>query len=193
MHLCYIDESGTPDLPGNTSHYVLVGLSIPDEYWKSHHDQLEQIKTRFGLQDAEIHTAWMMRPYLEQASIPGFESMSWTQRRSRVTQVRNAELLRLQRVACRRVKQTRKIYRNTEALQNTFTPCNFHVSPRRRSADPSVLASSMMTISTSLKLCLPVHWSRAGGHCRLCSSARNSSSSATAFCRRRSLSSGPTR
>ena len=115
MHLCYIDESGTPDLPGNTSHYVLVGLSIPDQYWKSHHDQLEHIKTRFGLQDAEIHTAWMMRPYLEQTSIPGFESMSWTQRRSRVTQARNAELLRLQRVAGRRVKQTRKNYRNTES------------------------------------------------------------------------------
>ena len=24
MYLCYIDESGTPDIPGNTSHYVLA-------------------------------------------------------------------------------------------------------------------------------------------------------------------------
>ncbi len=49
MFLCYIDESGTPDIPGNTSHYVLAGLSIPDEYWKSHHVQLEEIKYAYGL------------------------------------------------------------------------------------------------------------------------------------------------
>ena len=36
MHLCYIDESGTPDVPGTTSHYVLAGLSIPDNFWKQH-------------------------------------------------------------------------------------------------------------------------------------------------------------
>lgn len=115
MHLCYIDESGTPDIPGNTSHYILVGLSIPDEYWKSHHDQLERIKYRFGLQEAEIHTAWMLRPYVEQASIPNFESMSWAQRRSQTTRARTAEILRLQRENRKRVKQTRKNYRNTEA------------------------------------------------------------------------------
>jgi len=27
MILCYVDESGTPDIPGNTSHYILTGLS----------------------------------------------------------------------------------------------------------------------------------------------------------------------
>ena len=115
MHLCYIDESGTPDIPGNTSHYILVGLSIPDDYWKSHHDQLERIKSRFGLQEAEIHTAWMMRTYLEQSSIPDFQSMSWAQRRSQAVRARNAEILRLQRENRRRVKQTRKNYRNTDA------------------------------------------------------------------------------
>ena len=44
MHLCYIDESGTPDVPGNTSHYVLAGISVPDQFWKSHQTQLDQIK-----------------------------------------------------------------------------------------------------------------------------------------------------
>jgi hypothetical protein len=28
---------------------------------------------QFGLQDAELHTAWMLRRYLEQESITGFE------------------------------------------------------------------------------------------------------------------------
>ena len=28
MQLCYIDESGTPELTGNTSHFVLAGISV---------------------------------------------------------------------------------------------------------------------------------------------------------------------
>ena len=84
MHLCYIDESGTPDVPGVTSHYVLAGLSIPDEYWKQHHQQLEAAKRRHSLDGAEIHVAWMMRPYVEQESIPGFVSMSYDKRRMEV-------------------------------------------------------------------------------------------------------------
>ncbi len=118
MYLCYIDESGTPDIPGNTSHYVLASLSVPDEYWKSHHAQLESIKDAYGLSQDEIHVAWMLRPYIEQQSIPAFDSMGWSQRRSEVLRARTAELLRLQKVTPRRVKQTRKNYRNTEAYMH---------------------------------------------------------------------------
>ena len=32
MHLCYNDESGMSGVPGNTSHYVLAGISVPDEF-----------------------------------------------------------------------------------------------------------------------------------------------------------------
>lgn len=32
MRLRYIDESRTPDIPGNTFHFVLAGLSVPDQY-----------------------------------------------------------------------------------------------------------------------------------------------------------------
>ncbi len=116
MHLCYIDESGTPDLPGNTSHYVLAGLSIPDEYWKSHHMQVEGIKAKYGLGQAEIHVAWMMRPYVEQQSIPDFASMTYEERRSQVRRARTAEILRLQQANKRKqYKQTRKNYRYTES------------------------------------------------------------------------------
>lgn len=34
VYFCYIDESGTPQVPGNTSHYVLCGVSIPVKFWK---------------------------------------------------------------------------------------------------------------------------------------------------------------
>ena len=115
MQLCYIDESGTPDLPGNTSHFVLAGLSVPDEFWKQHNTQLERIKSGYGLGDAEIHVAWMMRKYSEQESIPGFQSMTHARRRSEVSKRRRAELLRLQKANSRGYKQTRKNYQKTEA------------------------------------------------------------------------------
>ena len=115
MHLCYIDESGTPDISGNTSHYVLAGVSIPDQYWKSHDRQVDGIKAKYGLGEAEIHVAWMMRPYVEQQLIPGFSAMSYAERRSNVRSARTAELLRLQRVNLKQHKQTRKNYKNTES------------------------------------------------------------------------------
>ena len=115
MHLCYIDESGVPDIPGNTRHYVLAGLSVPDEFWKSHHIQLERIKRNYGLEDDEIHVAWMMRAYLEQRQINGFESMNAARRLSEVRKRRTAELLRLQKVDNKRYKQTKKNYKKTEA------------------------------------------------------------------------------
>ena len=102
-------------MPGNTSHYVLAGLSIPDEYWKQHHTQLENIKRNYGLEDAEIHVAWMMRKYIEQQSILNFASMTVERRRSEVRRQRNAELLRLQKVDAKRYKQTRKNYQKTQA------------------------------------------------------------------------------
>ncbi len=115
MHLCYIDESGTPDIPGNTSHYVLAGLSIPDEYWKQHHRQLENIKRQYKLENAEIHVAWMMRKYLEQHQISGFSTLSHERRRSEVNKRRNAELLRLQKTNSKSYKQVKKNYKKTEA------------------------------------------------------------------------------
>ena len=115
MQLCYIDESGTPDIPGNTSHYILAGLSVPDQFWQAHHRQLEAIKARYVLADEEIHVAWMMRPYVEQQAIAGFEAMPYHQRRSEVSRARTAELLRVQKQNNKRYKQVKKNYRQTDA------------------------------------------------------------------------------
>jgi len=97
MFLCYIDESGTPDRPGNTSHYVLAGISIPILSWKDCDNQIESIKRRHGLEDKEIHVAWILRPYLEQSRIASFGSLDYQQRRSQMESARAAEVLRLQR------------------------------------------------------------------------------------------------
>ena len=115
MHLCYIDESGTADVPGNTSHYILAGVSVPDEYWKQHHDQIESLKRSYRLEDAEIHVAWMMRRYPEQEAISGFHLMSDENRRSEVRKRRVAEILRLQKTNRKAVKQTKKNYEKTKA------------------------------------------------------------------------------
>ncbi len=42
---------------------------------------INSIKRRYGLEDAEIHTGWIMRTYLEQSRIPDFETLSFDDRR----------------------------------------------------------------------------------------------------------------
>ena len=114
MYLCYIDESGTPDIPGNTSHYILAGVSIPVQYWKDCDKDIETIKQRYELSDKEIHVAWIMRSYLEQNRIADFEKLDYQQRRYQVNALRNSELLRLQRSGKSSLhKQTRKNYQKT--------------------------------------------------------------------------------
>lgn len=115
MYLCYIDESGTPDIPGNTSHFVLAGLSIPISRWKYCDKAIEVIKRKYGLADTEIHVGWILRKYIEQSKILGFDGLTHTQRRAQVLQKRTVELLRLQRLQKKgQYRQTRKTYKQTE-------------------------------------------------------------------------------
>lgn len=114
MYLCYIDESGTSDIPGNTSHFILAGLSIPIHQWKTCDSQIERIKERYGIQHSELHIAWMLRAYLEQTRIADFETLSYATRRAEVQKARTAELLRLQRTNQKQYKQVRKNYKHTD-------------------------------------------------------------------------------
>ena len=97
MYLCYIDEYGTSDLPGNTSHFVLAGISIPIWFWRNSDEAVYAILARYGLGGKELHTAWLLRTYLEQSRIPNFEQMDWTARRAAVERERNRYLLQVQR------------------------------------------------------------------------------------------------
>ena len=109
LHLCCIDESGTPEIPGDTSHFVLAGVSIPIQHWRQADSDISAIKARYGLQEAEIHTAWLLRKYLEQSSIVNFEQLARDQRRAAVNRARTAHLLELQKhnrnKACRQAKK----------------------------------------------------------------------------------------
>jgi hypothetical protein len=115
MYLCYVDESGTPETSGNTSHFILAGLSVPIWHWKDCDREIELIKNRYALENMEIHIAWILRPYFEQTQIINFDLLDYKERRSKVEQLRRAELLRLQRAKKPDLyKQTRKNYRKTE-------------------------------------------------------------------------------
>lgn len=116
MFLCYIDESGTPEVPGTTSHYVLAALSIPIYHWKTCEEEVDQVKAKYGLSGCEIHTGWLIRQYSEQKKIVGFDSLNQNQRRSQVEALRRAELLRLQKNSAfqKKLKQTKKNYIQTK-------------------------------------------------------------------------------
>ncbi|ULH30859.1 DUF3800 domain-containing protein [Leptospira weilii] len=123
MYLCYLDESGTPNIPGNTSHYVLAGLSIPVKFWNISEKQIDNIKRKFNLEGAEIHTGWILRPYYEQQNIPNFESLDHIQRKQEVERFRISEIHKLQRQKnSKRLKQTKKNFRETASyIHLTYT------------------------------------------------------------------------
>lgn len=116
MYVCYIDESGTPDVPGNTSHFVLAGIAIPIWHWRDVEREITFVLRPYGLAQAELHTGWLIRPYLEQSKIPNFATLNWGQRRSAVGVRRNTYLLQLQKSNNHRLyMQVKKNYRQTEA------------------------------------------------------------------------------
>ena len=116
MYLCYLDESGTTGSGGgDTTHFVLAGISIPIWHWRDADREVSQVLARYGLADAELHTAWMLRKYLEQSRIPDFEQLGRADRRREVNRRRNAELSRLGGTANNvRRRRTRKLHRNTD-------------------------------------------------------------------------------
>ena len=124
VYFCYIDESGTPEVPGNTSHYVLAGLAIPISKWKYCENGITRIKKKYDLEDSEIHTGWIARKYLEQSRIDDFEFLSKSQRIYEVQKLRKIELLSMQKNPSKKntYKQAKKNYKHTEAyIHLTYT------------------------------------------------------------------------
>jgi hypothetical protein len=97
MFLCYIDESGTPEIPGSSSHFILSGISIPIDKWRDCDREVSVIKLKYALSGAELHTGWLLRPYLEQNRIKDFESLNKHQRIYEVEKIRKTEILKLQK------------------------------------------------------------------------------------------------
>ena len=79
MYLCYLDESGsTGTSPPETSHFVLAALSIPIWNWRAADREIADCLAPYDLENAEIHTAWMLRHSSEKTAIPGFRELDRT-------------------------------------------------------------------------------------------------------------------
>jgi Protein of unknown function (DUF3800) len=116
MHICYIDESGVPELNQGTTHFVLLGLSIEAWDWRQQDRAVTLVKRKFGLAEAEIHTGWMTRRYLEQEKIPNFQSLDWPARRLQAQTERNALLIKEDALkGSGAARELRKSYRKTAA------------------------------------------------------------------------------
>ena len=62
-------------------------------------DQLESrihaIKSTYGLGDEEVHTAWMVRRYVEQEAVANFERLSHFDRKLETQKRRDQHLIRI--------------------------------------------------------------------------------------------------
>jgi protein-tyrosine-phosphatase len=95
---------------------VLAGLSIPIEHWRDADREISQVLAKYGLENDELHTAWMTRKYLEQSKITGFAGMDWAARRAACQKERTRHLLALQKAQkAKAYRQAKKNYRHSEA------------------------------------------------------------------------------
>jgi len=92
MFICYLDESGTPQKGDQSANFIYAGLAIPISTWKEKDTQISAIKKRHALEGQEIHTAWILRKYVEQVKIDGFENLSHVDRATKVCELRIQEL-----------------------------------------------------------------------------------------------------
>ena len=136
MYLCYIDESGNSEMTGPSSHYVLAGLCVPIEHWKDCDTQVYAIKQRYSLENAEIHTAYLLQRYPEQESIPNFATLDYSQRRTEAARTKNATL--------RRLKQGRR---------------NLMIKPGRSSEEETpIVPYTAASVATSSAMLLSASW-----------------------------------
>src|SRR5580765_6160925 len=94
VKIAYIDESGTPELTGATSHFVLLAVTLDAQKWKLRDQAIAEIKGRYGVEGAELHAGWMARKYVEQELVSGFAGLSSEERTLRALRKREELLLR---------------------------------------------------------------------------------------------------
>jgi hypothetical protein len=116
VRIAYLDESGSPELTGGTSHFVLLAVAIDAQSWKDKDRDIGTIKRACGLEGVEIHAGWLARRYAEQKLIPGFEGLSPQQRVAEVKKVREQMLLK--RAALRGISSLKELKKNFSKTEN---------------------------------------------------------------------------
>jgi hypothetical protein len=114
MYFCYLDESGTPQLGAQTTHFILLGIAIPAAAWHTKDRRVNAIKARHGLNEIEVHTGFMARRFPEQERIPNFENLDSVQRRAAVQAERDKSLIKAAATkSIDRLKSLKKSYAKT--------------------------------------------------------------------------------
>lgn len=119
IFICYIDESGTPDIPGTSSHFILAGVAFHAKDWKSFDAEIGRLKAKWGLENKELHTAWMLRDIPGQKHIPDFEKLNFPERIKKISEYQLNKLYELRKgtkdpVIRRRYNQYKKDCRCTK-------------------------------------------------------------------------------
>lgn len=86
---------------------------MPIAEWTQADQSVTRVLAQYGLAEAEVHTAWLLRRLIEQEKIPNFSKLDHAQRRSAVERYRAGELLRLQKTSHKAYNQAKKNYRHT--------------------------------------------------------------------------------
>ena len=85
-------------------------------HWRDCDREIGTIKQQYGLEDAEIHAAWILRKYSSQYKIDDFDNLNYDQRRYEVGKLRKSRLLALQKSGKpKKYRQTRKNFLKTDA------------------------------------------------------------------------------
>jgi hypothetical protein len=129
MYLAYIDESGEVGRQG-TTHFVLIAFAIPAGSWKAKDREIERLKVTYRIPEAEAHTAFMARRYIEQEHIPNFAALSDADRRAAVAIERKKALAQTALRGHDAVKAMVKTYKKTEAYVHRRSPRQTRL-PRR--------------------------------------------------------------
>jgi hypothetical protein len=115
MYLCYLDESGSPEIGKDTPHFVFLGLAIPASTWRRKDAEIAPIKSKYGLAVIELHAAWMARHYVEQEKITNFADLDWPGRRKAFLAERDATLLKIAAIkGPEATKNLRRTFRQIE-------------------------------------------------------------------------------
>lgn len=115
IYLLYVDASGAADLSDvDTRNYVLLGLCVHEGRWFALDKRLNGLKGRYCQpgEEFELHAAQFACTIKEQDEVPGFAGMSWTDRRARVTAIRQARIAAEPTASAKKARAKR--YKRTE-------------------------------------------------------------------------------
>ena len=80
MFLCFVDEPGSPTSRDPKEVYVLAGVVVPASSSRVLEESVDRLKTEYGFERAEVHTAVLYDNYPVQDQIPGFHLLGWSDR-----------------------------------------------------------------------------------------------------------------